>query len=241
LIRALSVDLWGTLIEDEPGPLETYTQMRLQALWSVLSKYISVDYDAVVEVYKRVSKYKGFTPPRDFAKIITLAFGVTSESILEEAGEAYEQSTYTYTPRVIPGARELLEYAKSIGLRVVVATNTSFSATGVLKMLRNAGLGDYVDYVASSADLGVEKPNPEIFRAALRAVGVKPSEAIHIGDSCGRDVFGSLLAGLKPVLYAEKRDVPDLCRTLRIPVVKSLREAISVLEALVKRSPPAKT
>jgi len=234
MLRALSTDLWGTLIEDEPGPIETYTQMRLRALWEVLSRYSSVDYNTLVEIYKRITKYKGFISPRDFVRMIMLVLGVGSERVLEKAVVAYEESTYSYKPRVIPGARELLEYAKSRKLKVVVVSNTSFSALGVVKLLENAGLGEYVDYVASSADLGLEKPNPRIFQLALRAVSVDPHEAVHVGDSCGRDVLGSLLAGLNPVLYARSWSGLNLCRALKIPVINRLEEAIEVLENLAR-------
>ncbi len=234
MLKALSVDLWGTLIEDEPGPIETYAYMKLKALWEVLSKYSSVDFNSVVEVYMKIIKYKGFTPPRLFAKMISLILGFSDERVLEEASVAYEQGAYSYKPHTIPGARELVEYAKSAGLRIVVVTNTSFSAMGVLKLLENAGLRDYVDYVASSADLGVEKPNPRIFQLALKAINVEPYEAVHIGDSCSRDVLGSLLTGLKPILYARKHRSIELCRALRIPVVENLKRAIEILEAILK-------
>lgn len=234
MLKALSVDLWETLIEAEPGPIETYTYMKLKALWEVLNRYGNVDFNNVIEVYKKIIRYKDHTPSHLFAKMIALILGFNNEKVLEEASIAYEHGAYSYKPRIIPGARELLEYAKNSKLRVVVVTNTSFSATGVLKLLENAGLGDYVDYVASSSDLGVEKPNPRIFQIALRAINVEPYEAIHIGDSCSRDVLGSLLAGLKPVLYARKHSSVELCKALNIPIVDSLKKTIGVLEAILK-------
>lgn len=208
--------------------------MRLRALWEVLSRYSNVDYDALVEIYKRIMKYKGLISPRDFIRMIMLILGVNSEKAVQEAVVAYEESTYSYKPRVIPGAHELLEYAKSRKLKVIVVSNTSFSALGVIKLLENAGLGEYVDYVASSADLGLEKPNPKIFQLALRAVNVEPHEAVHVGDSCGRDILGSMLAGLNPILYARSWSGLDLCRALKIPIINRLEEAIEILENLAR-------
>ncbi|MCC6011154.1 MAG: HAD hydrolase-like protein, partial [Desulfurococcaceae archaeon] len=69
---------------------------------------------------------------------------------------------------------------------------------------------------------------------ALRAIRVKPEETVHIGDSCRRDVIGSVLAGLKPVLYARSQSSVELCKALRIPVVKNLTDAIGVIEAMLK-------
>jgi putative hydrolase of the HAD superfamily len=48
--------------------------------------------------------------------------------------------------------------------------------------------------------VGVAKPNPEIFRIALDALGLASSETIlHVGDSLRYDVGGALAAGLRPV------------------------------------------
>jgi putative hydrolase of the HAD superfamily len=234
VIKAISVDMWGTLIEDEPGPLETYTLMRLKALWRAISKYSDIDFNSVVEIYKKTAMFTGTIPPRLYAKIVALLLGVNSDKALEEAGFEYEKGAYDYKPVPVQGARELLSYAKSRGLRVVVVTNTSFSTDGALKLLENAGLREYVDYLASSADIGCEKPNPEIFLHALRAIRVKPEETVHIGDSCRRDVIGSVLAGLKPVLYARSQSSVELCKALRIPVVKNLTDVIGVIEAMLK-------
>lgn len=54
-----------------------------------------------------------------------------------------------------------------------------------------------------SAELGVEKPDPEIFLAACTAAGVRPCEAVHIGDDAVNDVEGANRAGLVGLLHEE--------------------------------------
>ncbi len=54
-----------------------------------------------------------------------------------------------------------------------------------------------------SAELDVEKPSVEIFRAATTAAGVRPCEAVHIGDDPVNDVEGANRAGLVGLLYDE--------------------------------------
>lgn len=51
-------------------------------------------------------------------------------------------------------------------------------------------------YLLCSAELEVEKPDPWIFRQACRCAGVRPREAIHIGDDPVTDVEGATAAGL---------------------------------------------
>ena len=54
--------------------------------------------------------------------------------------------------------------------------------------------------ILDSAVVGVAKPDPEIFRLALDALGVPAGGAVlHVGDSLRYDVAGALAAGLQPV------------------------------------------
>ena len=51
-----------------------------------------------------------------------------------------------------------------------------------------------------SALVGVEKPDPAIFRAALDALGVAPAEALYVGDLYEVDVVGARAAGMPAAL-----------------------------------------
>ncbi|MEM0000211.1 MAG: HAD-IA family hydrolase [Desulfurococcaceae archaeon] len=232
MIKAVSLDLWGTIIENEKGPLESYTLMKLEALRYSLSKYRSIEIDDLLRTYMKIMRYKDTIPPRLFARILALLQGFEpSNPVTEEAVRAYEEAVYAYKPKVMEGAQILLEYVKKRGLKVVVVSNTSFSAKAIAKILENSGLLQYIDYIVSSADTEVVKPNPRIFYAALKAVNVEPSEAVHLGDSCVRDVIGAYLAGIKPILLARSEEAIELCRQIpELRVVKSLEEVVKVLE-----------
>jgi putative hydrolase of the HAD superfamily len=61
-----------------------------------------------------------------------------------------------------------------------------------------AGIG--VGVVLDSAVVGIAKPDPEIFRIALEALGVPADDTVlHVGDSLRYDVTGALAAGIRPV------------------------------------------
>ncbi len=55
-----------------------------------------------------------------------------------------------------------------------------------------------------SAEVDVDKPDPEIFRVACNAAGVSPSEAVHVGDDPENDVAGANSAGLVGLLHDEE-------------------------------------
>jgi hypothetical protein len=59
---------------------------------------------------------------------------------------------------------------------------------------------DLVDFVVDSGVVGVEKPDPRIFRIACERAGVKPAEAVHVGDFYDIDVLGARAAGVHALL-----------------------------------------
>jgi putative hydrolase of the HAD superfamily len=103
--------------------------------------------------------------------------------------------------RLAAGTREALDRLRAGGLRLGVVSN---SDGRVEEALVAAGLRDCFDVVLDSALVGVEKPDPAIFRAALAALGVAPAEALYIGDLYDVDVVGARAAGMEAVLL-----VPD--------------------------------
>lgn len=92
----------------------------------------------------------------------------------------------------------VLAALRSAGARIVVVSNWDVSLHGVL---RDTGLDGLVDAVLTSAEEGVAKPDPELFRRALAAAGgVAPHEALHAGDDLDADVGGARAAGIPVVL-----------------------------------------
>lgn len=80
------------------------------------------------------------------------------------------------------------------------------------------GLQGAFDSVTSSGEALALKPDPRVFRSALRRAGCKPSEALMVGDSLERDVDGALAVGMHAILIdrhgARVTDAPRL-RSLR--------------------------
>lgn len=61
------------------------------------------------------------------------------------------------------------------------------------------GLADLVDFAVVSGELGVWKPDPAIFLAALRLGGVAAEAAVFVGDSAEHDIAGAQAAGIRSI------------------------------------------
>ena len=96
-----------------------------------------------------------------------------------------------------PDAKRLLEKLVKSGLQLGVISNSNGSVRSVLEA---TGLAPHLQFVLDSAIVGVEKPDPKIFRLALSEAGVEPHEAMYIGDLYSVDVLGARSAGMQAIL-----------------------------------------
>lgn len=106
--------------------------------------------------------------------------------------------------QVYDDARALLASLKFRGYRMGVVTNAIFRGTLFEPKTRELGLAGYIDAFVSSADLGIGKPNPAIYRHALECVGVAAEEALFVGDRVDTDIAGAIASGIGAVLIARE-------------------------------------
>ena len=107
--------------------------------------------------------------------------------------------------RTMPGTAAALDRLRAAGLRLAVVSN---SDGRVEEALKAAGIRDRFEVVLDSALVGVEKPDPAIFRAALTALAVGPDEALYVGDLYDVDVVGARAAGMEAILLASQAESP---------------------------------
>jgi putative hydrolase of the HAD superfamily len=90
---------------------------------------------------------------------------------------------------------------------------------GRLRMiLKQLGVLKFFKHIFVSSEIGADKPDPEIFRRALKFANLQASEALHVGDEPRRDWEAARAAGLK-VFELERRDnsLRDLRLVLNLP------------------------
>ena len=98
---------------------------------------------------------------------------------------------------VPPGLVDALAEARRRGVGVVVVSN---SEGHLEELFRDLGILSAFDAVIDSGVVGVEKPDPRIFRVALERCGGSADRALHLGDSFPTDVLGARAAGIRVAL-----------------------------------------
>ena len=116
--------------------------------------------------------------------------------------------------QLFPGVLPLLEWLRQSGLRTGLITN-GFAETHREK-LALLQLEQAFDATVLADEVGMVKPDPQIFLHACELVGVAPQNSVMVGDRYDRDIEGAARAGLATIWLnlhgaplSEGRPVPD--------------------------------
>ena len=116
----------------------------------------------------------------------------------EETARAFRSASLRRL-QVFPQSMRLLEELKGYPLGVVSNGQRVFSEIE----LRYLDLFDHFKSVIFSSDLGFKKPDPRIFLAGARALGLNEEEVLYIGDNFENDIIPSVKLGMKAMHIEE--------------------------------------
>ncbi|HXW67695.1 MAG TPA: HAD family hydrolase [Thermoplasmata archaeon] len=105
---------------------------------------------------------------------------------------------YQSLRRPVAGAPETVRRLHTRARIAIVTNNTIREQEEKLEFL---GLRDAVDLLVTSEEIGVAKPDPSIFRAALDRAGVAAADAVMVGDSWHDDIEGARAARIRPIWF----------------------------------------
>lgn len=108
--------------------------------------------------------------------------------------------------RPLPGVVGTLSQLARRGVRLAVLSNSPGSADDVASQLERLGLAGRFEVVLSSADLGVAKPMPECYQAAIDALDL-PTDTIGFVGHEALELAGAGLAGLTTFAINHTADV----------------------------------
>lgn len=165
---------------------------------------------------------------RDYFHIILGKVGVPGSeqpAIIDALWEAHQR--FGLWTVAIDGGPETVAELKRRGYRIGVVSN----AEGRVEQdLEAAGYAGMLETVVDSHVVGVEKPDPQIFRIALERMKVPADTAVFVGDVPSVDIAGARAAGLMPVLLDRHALYADLDERR----IGSIRELPALLDELQK-------
>jgi HAD superfamily hydrolase (TIGR01509 family) len=137
-----------------------------------------------------------------------------------------EQQCWDRAVRLDPDALPVLSWLGAHGIRRGVCSNAPFPPEMMRRQVDSNGVGEMVDAVVFSSEVGRRKPAPEVYRAALDAIGVDARHALFVGDRVREDYEGPRAVGMRAVIFTAHAEEapPD-----GVPTIASLSELPGLL------------
>lgn len=215
--HVITVDAAGTLIRPWPSVGAVYAKTAREFGLSVQDEEVDQRF---YEVFGKLQKDRKITSgeEKDFWRQVVLAVfephaaDRNLDSLFEELWELFARGEHW---RLAEGAKEVLGQLKDRGYRLAVLSNNDSRLRSVLEDL---GIDSLFEKIFISSEMGVEKPEPEIFLEVEKSFGEEPSSFLHLGDSYSRDFEGAQRAGWKALLFGkpiiEKRQITAFAELL---------------------------
>ena len=228
--QTIIFDLDGTLRESNPHFMDALYQTLLDMglevdpfTWRLTERWVHAYWAQSPEliedarIYGRDQVWNRFLtrlmsevghPHADEAEVV--AFGEHMREVYQPVSE------------LTPGALEVLTALREHDLTLGVLSNRSTPFDDELETL---GIADFFDFTLAAGEVGIWKPRPEIFHAALERAGARPEEAVYIGDNYYADILGAAKADLDAILVDRRRVFTDVTA----PRVECLTEILPLI------------
>lgn len=240
-IRAITLDLWGTLIwpRDSDAKAERRMDVIMQALHRAGHVYdreaIQAAWTtAIQEAEMQFRRSLQDLGPAGRWRIFGKHLGVEQDALpLDDLMRAYDQLTLDFLPIPMPGVQFVLNtlkhrYALGLICNVGIADSRTLRA-----VLGRHGMLDAFRVLTFSDEHGRLKPDPWVFQHTLDRLGHPPEAALHVGDLEELDVEGARAAGMRVARY----DYPGFADRVKPPtqadaVFREWSEFLPLLERL---------
>ncbi|HEX8411389.1 MAG TPA: HAD family hydrolase [Thermoanaerobaculia bacterium] len=252
-LKAIAFDLWETLITDTPELSKQQERLRLTRMEELLTAHGFGELADRIETAYRALWHRCHDlywstdvdiPCRrqieHFLEELQLDPKSFDETLLAALEDAYAGAALEILPALVDGADELLAQLKARGFRIGLISNTGRTPGSVLRgILEALGLAPSIDVMLFSNEHGQCKPQPSIFEALRRGLGVEYGELLFVGDNLYVDVHGAQRCGMRAIHF----DPPVRGTAVAPPVehglaivpdarVTSLRELPAALDRL---------
>jgi HAD superfamily hydrolase (TIGR01509 family) len=235
-VRAVLFDLGNTLVSYyAAADFAPILRKCLHDCIGVLAPHKPIDEDELLQRALTLNVERVDYAVWPLAERLGILFGdaASDSATRERLTTAFLEPIFA-TAIVDPAALILLASLRARGLRTAIVSNTPWGspAQAWRAELARHNLLAAVDAAVFCTDVGYRKPHPAPFERALSLLGVRPAEAVFVGDDPRWDVAGAQRAGLRPILVAPRRieGIPET-----IPVAVTLGQVLDYLPGVAAR------
>jgi putative hydrolase of the HAD superfamily len=190
-IQALLFDLDNTLMDRD----QTFRSFSTQFVQELLGHLDENEAARVVEdmIIRDADGYRdkdGFFA--ELSEVLPWQKALSAAEI-----RTYYDETYIHHGAIMKHAAQTLEYCRDRGYPLGLVTNGSREIQyGKIDLL---GLRGYFRTIVISGEVGISKPDPQIYRLALERLGSAADQTLFIGDHPVNDIWGAARAGMDTI------------------------------------------
>jgi putative hydrolase of the HAD superfamily len=216
-IRAVSFDVWETLLFESDGANQRRADVRSRNLANALNRLcLQVSAEMVSEAIAKMvsSMLKLWEQNRDVSCVDQIALILRNVSMgsldmrqewVDGLVSSYASSILEVRPHLNPDARNVLKKLKKRHMAIGLICNTGLTpGVGLRRFLAEEGVARFFDLMLFSEEIGIRKPDPKIFHLATQKLGVQPFEMVHVGDNLRADVWGARNAGVRAIHFSSQ-------------------------------------
>ncbi|AHH95395.1 hypothetical protein GCM10010174_59110 [Kutzneria viridogrisea] len=203
---AVLLDVGGVLLMPNPAIMS-------RAIVGIFGRPAAVEFDRAHYLAVAATDAIGYFDRDVYRRTYARSLGVPAEYENDVVANMTRVFTGFDWTRVALGAVRGLRRLVATGVSVGIVSNSTGTVAGMLAGGGVCQVGDgplcRVETIVDSGAVGVEKPDPEIFRIALDAMGVPATGTVYVGDTARIDVDGARRAGLRPLHFVPLNNCPD--------------------------------
>ena len=244
MIRAVLFDMGSTLLEFENQPWEDLIRQGIEAVYKGLhahgvvlptsQDFYQVFRESYRETWRQAEQSLLEMQIRLMLQETAQGLGLLlTEAMLLDLVRAHYAPVSSQVTIYADTVDTLVEVRRR-GMKVGLVSNTVWPGALHKEDLERFGILELFDHLLFSADLGVRKPHPQIFQAALDALNVAPHEAVFVGDRVPEDVEGAMRVGMRGV-WKERPDRERLPHVIPDAQIIHLRELPAILDSWTER------
>jgi putative hydrolase of the HAD superfamily len=168
------------------------------------------EFGLVIEAHHLIGKkalefkaYRGLISPSQYHEALLRLYGLTREEDIERGMQVLkaEEDNVSF----FEGVPETLAALKSAGFMLGIITDTAAPLSTKLEWFERGGFGNCWDSIVSSKEVGVRKPDPLIYEAALQQLGITAAQAVFVGHKAV-ELDGARALGIKTVAFNYEED-----------------------------------
>jgi HAD superfamily hydrolase (TIGR01549 family)/HAD superfamily hydrolase (TIGR01509 family) len=166
--------------------------------------------------------YRGQISQDQYREALLRLYGITQPDQIERGKQILAEEDDEI--RFFDGVRQTLLDLKRRGFLLGIVTDTANPISVKLSWFEQGGFEHVWDSIISSQEIGVRKPDPKIYGAALQQLGVATDQAVFVGHK-STELDGARAVGIKTVAFNYEKNaqadfyIQQFPELLKLPVI----------------------